>query len=440
MCSIFSGGKAGDIRKYTSLCSGLSFLAAELEFGGPLSLQFFLCHKVRAPLTVAQWDKFEAMNYGRLPKNIASWEKWDRFPDLSGCFRFFSCGDSSEIEEFIAYAKEGYEILLDYDDFVWPQSLVWKLPNFFRLGCPLEGYYCWLEFVCRTNVTSSLWELEWTKTITQDDVLVGLKEFNLKTRSFSDIASVAAEAIQEWLPRDCCDLDDLYPPPTVEPECDYLFAFDEKRRQWHVRYRWGDRPNEVEEAWFDDTKDAEYVAFVLNQPHTWTPCTDILPPSKKKSRSIVGGEESTPDELEGSTGRTVRTAPDPDDREACRKSLQQIAEVEKKLAEAGRENNKEAEADYKKELKMLRKFHNVIWDKHCNRRDERDYHADTNRVRNAINHFIDRLGPAGTHPLLHLHEHLLQRKDKRKTIDLSEGMCRYDPISAPQWKVVFPPK
>lgn len=234
------------------------------------------------------------------------------------------------------------------------------------------------------------------------------------------------------------------PATPAEPEGDYVFAFDVRRQQWHVRYRWGDGPTEAEDEWLTKSKAtqaAKYLAYILKRPHEWIPCTEVFPPPRKdKSRSTVGGEEIDPVELaEPAAGRTH----DPADREALKQSLFEIVETEEKLKQARKNSDENSELKLEKELKNRRKAHNIIWDKYGNRRDDTasvDDQRATNRVRNGISRFTAILSPSGKHPLPHLYEHLRLRRGHRKNIDVGEGLACYNPKIARKWSVVLPPQ
>jgi hypothetical protein len=235
----------------------------------------------------------------------------------------------------------------------------------------------------------------------------------------------------------------------AETKGDYLFAFDARRRQWHVRFRWGSGTAEVEEDWIPHKKEVEYVAFVLERPQEWIPCIEILPPPRdKESRSAISSEEAFSEKpTERRSGRARDD--DPEDRKTWMGMKRKIADLNAKLAEVRAKSGEEAEAEYMKEeaeyedeLEKLKKIVNLTWDKYGRRRESvtTEDNVAATRVRNAIDRFVLMVAPWGKHPLPHLYQHLRYRKDRRKTIDVSKGLCSYNPRFPPLWKVVPLPK
>ena len=45
----------------------------------PVGHQLFLCRDLKSPLSDQVWARFIMINEGKLPKEMAAWETWDRF-------------------------------------------------------------------------------------------------------------------------------------------------------------------------------------------------------------------------------------------------------------------------------------------------------------------------------------------------------------------------
>lgn len=174
----------------------------------------FLCRDLNNPLNAAEWDRFEAANYGKLPKNVAAWEKWDRFPDRTGCARYFSRENSGDYEEFLSFAKDWQATLEEYEQFDWPEPLQWKLPNNVRwpMSC-LEGHHCWLELMCRQATMNYYHKARW---VTDDPTVVGLKEADLEMIAIDKLVSAASEAVMAWLPSERITIEPKKPAAVIQ--------------------------------------------------------------------------------------------------------------------------------------------------------------------------------------------------------------------------------
>jgi len=224
----------------------------------------------------------------------------------------------------------------------------------------------------------------------------------------------------------------------AEPEGDYVFAFDARRRQWHIRFRWGKGPADVEEDWIEWHKArigqrevSEYVAFMLERPHKWISCTKVFATvGPTKLRSAVSRNEFQPEE---SSQRESRQGKDDPDKQEWVNLWRQINGRKEALKEARANSDGTEEAKIEEELKYLYESLNEY-----NRRGQLKKKLSgpqlraANRVRNAIDRFKAKLSPRGKHPLPQLYEHL-------KVMEVWGGACLYmPPLSLPPWKVVWP--
>ena len=90
-----------------------------------IGCQFFAGHSISEP----SWSKFIAANDGKLSKEIAEWEKWERLPENKGYCRFFGRGHEKDLALVEKAFTRGDEILKNYDEmYPVPEELEWKLP------------------------------------------------------------------------------------------------------------------------------------------------------------------------------------------------------------------------------------------------------------------------------------------------------------------------
>ncbi len=230
-----------------------------------------------------------------------------------------------------------------------------------------------------------------------------------------------------------------YEAKSAESEGDYLFAFDARRRQWHIRFRWGKGPADVEEDWIERHKVrvgqrevSEYVAFMLERSHQPPiPCTKVFHTfGPTELRSAVSRSKFQP---EASFQRESRQGKDDPDKREWANVWRKINDRKEALTEARANSDEAEEAKVEEELKYLYESLNEY-----NRAGTLKEKLSVpelnaaNRVRNAIDRFKKMLSPKGKHPLPHLYEHL-------KVMEVWRGVCFYmPPLSLPPWKVVWP--
>ena len=213
--------------------------------------------------------------------------------------------------------------------------------------------------------------------------------------------------------------------------CDYLLAFDARKGVWHVRYRWGDNPTDVEEGGLPDKKFVQYLAYLLERPNQWLDCTTILPPLVTEGGGSVVAADKV--ESEDADDRPARRRNDNDeDNDAGRKAyeagLRELAAKKREAMEAGDE---EEVVNIEKQFAAVMKEYHSEYDKDGRPRalPTRNLLA-ANRVRSAIGHCQTVLMKRKP-PLSHLAKHLAK-------IDVSRGSCSYIIKNALPWKFVWP--
>jgi hypothetical protein len=222
--------------------------------------------------------------------------------------------------------------------------------------------------------------------------------------------------------------------PTVTEEMDrdhsdYLFALDPVRRVWHVRYRWGNGPDEVEECFVPDKKQVQYVAYMLQRPEEWIQCTRMLPPPKvDQARSVVNEKDGYVQYDQNYSRRLPKSSQDEEEK---RWFLSEFAKARAEIGEARKEGDRKGEEDAEAKFESLqREFCQKFdkWGRPRRRLTNVDLRA-ANRVRRGIEECLAKFSPTGLCPCPHLLEHL-------KKIEVSQGRCFYAPGgSAIKWTV-----
>lgn len=195
-------------------------LAAALGDARPIGHQLFLCRDLKNPLGDEAWARLLTANEGKLPKEMAAWEMWDRFPDRTGCSRFFGCGNREDVGKIKEIVRKADTILADYEklDHV-PEELEWGLPNAVRFlyDCCLPEYYNMLELLSRcmgwgddSTIVVEQAGLE-VRPLNENDLFwrdsgwgepSQLEQVGLELLAVSDFASGFAKAIEKWVPWD----------------------------------------------------------------------------------------------------------------------------------------------------------------------------------------------------------------------------------------------
>ena len=483
-------------------------LAKRLENAPPIGLHLFVPNSPggrEVRWSEAAWAKFKALNDGLAGTTISGWEKWGRFPDGTGCFRFFGQGkpeDLRTIKETLTLADQA---LSKYEELPVPQGLKWKLPDAVRAssGHLLPDYYCMLELVCRTEGCDSdgIEVLGAEKRIRQksdpeksdkhETVLTVVRTFCI-----SDFVACFKKAIEKWIPRGLefthleilDELRRLKPTAMHEakmaedgdkdalrrlirrpsrkevaavlgdPDNDYFFVFNSRKRLWHVRYRWGNSDDGFDDEWLPDTRQVQYVAYMLERPSRWVPCEDIFPLSDPENDSLpsldpkigrpaVGREEIFTYEndghqqaclfgVDGESNTRFRVPPsyanlDKQHRQAYWDVLNGLQQEIK---------DARSQSDGVEERRLLARYEHLLkeyrsqYDKYGRPRPDRtsrNYRA-ANRVRNGIDHCKAMLAPDGRYPMPHFHQHLLDR------LSVIFDSCFYLSPPETEWAIRWP--
>jgi hypothetical protein len=470
--------KQADYQKFKALCEQMRALPTELASllagSSPIGVQLFRGRRRRvdedARLSDVAWSDFISTNKKRLAKAISDWEDWDRLPDRKGCFRFFGRGNVADLDKIKAVLAKADEILGQYGEFLpvlkgdrlVPDEFAWKLPQdvewVYRNSAADADHYYLLETICNERGSDYrhedvLLEDAGLEVVDEEDGPFGppsrWERVGLEMLSVHDLRAAFTTTIDEWVPYGLEDVPvELEKPTEKITEPAYLFAFDPKIGKWHVRFRWGDKPDDVEEGYLPDQEagktkikqgvpNARYVAYILERPNQDIPCVSLFPPPRPiPDGSVVGESEIESQPRDEQPKRRQQDSLDYEDREQHYRMFRWLAaEIEKATQKGDKQAVKKLRADLKREKRDF----NRKYDKFGNPRDrekERETKNARDRVRNAIDRFREMLEPSGTHPLPHLLDHL-------KKIKVRGDSCIYLPDSKTsrpvKWQVVPPP-
>ncbi len=185
------------------------------------------------PLTDAAWAQFMAANYGKLPKEMASWENWERFTDRTACSRFYGLGNKDDLCKITEIVTKAGSLLEEYEKLNVPEELDWTTPEPVRFfyDCSLPTYDCMLELICREAghcgdenlicVEEAGLKMLLEETVIDDswgkpeEIKLGkLERAGLELFQVDDFRIAFAKAIEAWIPEDAkyaeyaCDPDE----------------------------------------------------------------------------------------------------------------------------------------------------------------------------------------------------------------------------------------
>jgi hypothetical protein len=228
--------------RYAVVCERLIQLSLDLSNAGKchprLSHQLFLWPLVQSPLCAEVWDSLVASQKGKLPRN-ATEVQWDRFPDGTGCSRYYGVGDGpglqTALEAFLRLAKEGQRILESYWELGFCGPYSWNLP--LQCRCYVGGHYDWLTLVCQQSLGTFF------SPSTQTCVILPAWQFEFSLLHQHDLFSAAAEVVGDWLPD--------YWNHRIEPS-----NADNDRPRWDADSR---------TLWFGNTLVKKFIKHAYNQ-------------------------------------------------------------------------------------------------------------------------------------------------------------------------------
>lgn len=213
----------------------------------------------------------------------------------------------------------------------------------------------------------------------------------------------------------------------TQTQSDYVFAFDSYRDKWHIRYRWGDDPGEIEEDWLAGNKDFEYVAYMLDHPNEWIRCVTILPPPVAKTRRSVVSQDQVEPEEANKRRRPMRDKGVEEEKQTYRNLIEQLTN---QIKEAEEDDDTDQVRKLKHDLQIVNKSYNDLYDKFGNPRNKltREDYRHANRVRNGIERCRTKHLKG---PLPHFNEYL-------EKIEVNQGSCMYLANPPLPWKIEMP--
>jgi hypothetical protein len=183
------------------------------------------------PLTDVAWAQFMASNNGKLPKEIAAWEKWERFPDRTACCRYYGLGNKFNVWcNICEIVTKAGSLLREYEKLNVPEELDWTTPVAVRsvYNCCLPDYSCMLELICRQAghcgdenlicVEEAGLTMLFEETVFNEflgEIKLGkLERASLELFQVDDFCTAFAKAIEVWIPENAenaeyaCDPDE----------------------------------------------------------------------------------------------------------------------------------------------------------------------------------------------------------------------------------------
>ena len=187
--------------RYAVVCERLIQLSLDLSNAGKchpgLSHQLFLWPFTQSPLCVEVWDSLVASQHGKLPRH-ATEVQWDRFPDGTGCSRYYGVGDGPglqvALETFLRLAQEGQRILGAYWELGFCGPYAWNLPSRYP-PCYVGGHYDWLTLVCQQSLENYFFPGKLSVTSK-----LPMWQFEFSLLQQQNVFAAAAEALEAWLP------------------------------------------------------------------------------------------------------------------------------------------------------------------------------------------------------------------------------------------------
>ena len=223
----------------------------------------------------------------------------------------------------------------------------------------------------------------------------------------------------------------------VEEE-DFVFCFDSKLKQWHIRFKHGDGPDATEDAWVPDSKGVKYIAFILQRPNVHIESTTIFP---NQGKQVTIGLPS-----EGGEDDESKAMPHEHQKQCWERKLEaqkQITNYEEQIKEAHaafEEGDPDAEATairLENERDAYKKWWNQTYDIFGRERQDVDSTSQkaTNRVRNGIEGFKKNCRNETPKQRYRLH-HFAAFLDKH--VDLTGPHALYTEAKPKRWVIGFP--
>ncbi|NLY01168.1 MAG: hypothetical protein GXY83_34180 [Rhodopirellula sp.] len=229
------------------------------------------------PLNQEDWDAFIARNSGKLPAEVAAWEKWDVFPDRTAASRYYGFGTDEVVGKIQGALWDGGDTLKEYEEFSVPKCVEWILPSSPRPshGERLPDHYRLVELISRQMGVQGVGQG------------VGWRELGLESFTVDDFASAAVEAIYDWIPDGPYRLDDEEEakPADDAPRSPYRFHFNERSQRWELSFP-GDPDGE-----FENLTGLLFYSKMLKKPRESVTADDLYEIDRTKL-----GPKSKPDE------------------------------------------------------------------------------------------------------------------------------------------------
>ena len=182
-------------------------------------------------------------------------------------------------------------------------------------------------------------------------------------------------------------------PPTSDLN-DFEVSFDPQIGKWHVRFRFGIGPDNVEDAWVPDQKAMKYITHLLKNPQTPIDSAAVFPSQPKpdgnskssKPYQEEGRLDEEPKRKQSVFKQGLKTKDD--HRQQIAKLNEDIAEA-RKNAELGDKDAEAMAATLESDKKALMSWFNKNFDKFGRERESVDSTAQnaTNKIRNSIDSF-----------------------------------------------------
>lgn len=174
------------------------------------------------------------------------------------------------------------------------------------------------------------------------------------------------------------------PHAEASTEPDFMLAFDSDVEKWRLRFRYGNAPHEVEEAWLRDGAPVQYVAFLLERPGKWTPIVQVLPKrvstpdasvSHERECNLIDGDGHVPQRAKA---KDRHNEDEKHSHDTYRKEFKRLREEE----DAKERGNEALLAEIQTERKSLISIYNKYFDTFQRERIFLD--ADAERARRRV--------------------------------------------------------
>lgn len=227
---------------------------------------------------------------------------------------------------------------------------------------------------------------------------------------------------------------------------DYEVSFDPQRKDWHVRFRYGDGPDDVEVEWVRLTTTMKYIAHLLKRPNTRIESAVAFPslpkPDGKSKTTKPYQEGGASDEKQGKRHSPFKQGVQDKDRH-----YRQLRQLDEDIEEARKETDygdiEAKEMAFKKVVRLenekekLTSWFNSNFDKFGRERESVDSTGQnaTNKVRNAIESFKSQCFNTNSTKKYELHHFAEYLKE---SVDCSGAYCEYRQRDPKQWVIATP--